>query len=181
MPNATLRLLADLALASIAGWLAFALASDDRTEEPRRASSVRLPDQQPLARPILEDNELQPQRSEHSAFHRDEVDLEVIRSAVLNAIGEDMAARGVAISDCLVGLEVVGPQKIRFEVDVDATPSEVRTGAWRFSEIVDGHLLPDSFATCAERALGGHHVIAPRHDESFPTYRGPISMLYRIP
>jgi hypothetical protein len=89
--------------------------------------------------------------------------------------------RGEDVMKCLECVHLAGAEKIRLSVDVVSTPGEATTGRWRFVEIADGEPLPESFASCAARALGGGQHLVPPKDFHFPEYRGDPSVLYTIP
>ncbi len=85
------------------------------------------------------------------------------------------------VMECLRGVELASAMRLRFAVDVEATPHLATTGAWRFVEIVDGQQLPEAFAACAARALGGNLRVTPPSGSTFPTFRGELTTLYRTP
>lgn len=107
--------------------------------------------------------------------------MTLLRNEVIRASAEDMARRRVSVTSCLDGTRLSGEEKIRFAVDVESTADHATIGAWRFVEIADGEPLPGSFATCAERAFGRGHRVAPPPGEQFPEHRGELMMLYTIP
>ena len=110
----------------------------------------------------------------------DERELVVLRNEIIRVTSEDMHRRGQDVWRCLDGHTLSGPEKLRFSVRVDATPSLATTGRWQLVEIVDGEPLPETFAECAARAFGSGLKLAPAANQPFPTYHGQLSMLYTI-
>lgn len=106
--------------------------------------------------------------------------MATLRNALISATSADMHRRGEDVTSCLAGVELAGTQKLRFSVDVVSTAREAIAGPWRFVEIVDGELLPDSFGACAARALGGGQRLVPPDGFEFPEYRGALPILYTI-
>jgi hypothetical protein len=107
--------------------------------------------------------------------------MNALKNAIITSTSEDMHRRNADVLTCARSLDLAGPEKLRFSVPADSSKGSADFGPWRFREIIDGEALPDSFAACAERALGqGGHVIA-GPDVSFPEYRGEVEFVYTLP
>ncbi len=104
------------------------------------------------------------------------IEMDTLRNAVLAASGHPNG-----VMDCLRGVELASAMRLRFAIEVDATAHDATTGAWRFVEVVDGQQLPDTFAACAERAMGGNLRVAAPPGLTFPAFRGELTTLYRTP
>ena len=107
--------------------------------------------------------------------------MQTLYNAVVMASAEDTFSRGEDIRQCLSGVELAGPQKLRFAVSVTSGPAQAVAGPWRFVEIVDGEPLPASFPECAERILGGAERVVKAGEDAFPDFVGELDIIYRIP
>ncbi len=107
--------------------------------------------------------------------------LITLRNEVISAASADMQRRGANVTNCLAGAELAVVEKLRFSVHVASSAHEGTTGQWHFVEIVDGEPLPDSFAACAARALGGGQHLVPPKGHAFPEYSGDLEIIYTIP
>jgi hypothetical protein len=104
-----------------------------------------------------------------------------LRTAIDDATLEDMFHREVRIEDCFDPALLGGAEKLRFTTDVVASETRATVGTWRLVEVADGAALTEAAIQCAERVLGGDLDITPPDGQSFPTYVGSFSFVYRIP
>lgn len=183
-----MRLLGEVALAILVGFVAYLLTRQDPRHDERAGAAVSvdgrveprgrshasrgewLPPATVSAPPMLGAREAPVTVPVHE--QRDSASL---RNAVIEAAIKDMHRRGVDLLDCFEDADLAIAQKIRFGADVDSS----RILRWRFVEIVDGHELPSSFASCAETTLGaGYEVMLSAEQRAS---RGTVEVTYHLP
>ena len=184
------KLLVDLVAAIAAGGVAYYVAPPDDSAANAETSRHDITAiTAPMCAPIHSPPSRSPDAAHAPALSGakagprvdDQLSMAILRNQLIVATSAYMHRRGEDVMRCLVDVQLAGPEKLRFTMDVDSSAHQATTGPWRFVEIVDGEPLPASFETCATRALGAGHQLAPPNGLEFPTYRGELAIIYTIP
>lgn len=183
-----MKLAADLLLGAAAAVAAFFAVDRALTDEPAAAvapaqarapvaaPSPHAPDRAPARPAVAPPPAARPVSAPVAPDLPDARALDALEDAALRASATYRDGR--AMLACLDGMEVIGKLKLRFRVEVDATPREAKILGWRFIEVAEGQPVPASFGACAERALVGDPIATPRYAGPFPTYRGEVEVIY---